>query len=386
MQQTTATGARQALSEIGGATIGYTAVNDAYYEAKGTDRHVSQVNLTATRAVLLPRTDLFPIGETIFVTDGDGRCNGNRRIRVQPWPDNGDYIGDSSPIELMVPFGGMGFRLEAGRHWVVVANTNARRQGYLPIVKDQYVAPAEYGRWFYWELVAGSIGLPQGSEIFPGWWCRIRFGGNPVGPGQHAVVTGGYKEHFVFNSRDHSNTDGTTVYRNFIVIGGGEEFIFTWTGAEYVVETVQSPPPGHFYVKRYGSGGYVVMPTAFELMVAQNMEGTNTQAADYYGIGFKAPCDGLYRLTARGRIFNDVDGSYYAGGFVISGTNPEFYDRYAGWHFRNYQPYDYQDVSLSCVKRMAFGEIAAAYKIATNTNLKTLAGYETFTAELLSRG
>jgi hypothetical protein len=258
-----------------------------------------------------------------------------------------------------------------------------RTGGYAALATQQSVTPADYGRSFSWAIASSYVLLPLGSSVFPGWWCQIKFDGNPINYGESSVVTPGYTDLFKLNGI-FQFADTAQSVRGFIVIGGGEEFRFTWSGAEWLIEIVQSPAIGHFVVRRAGSGGYAATPTAVTLLQAATTVGTNTVAAAAYGIGMYAPCDGIYRLRAAMRFFNNNTGQY-EGNFGLGSSvfDPE---AFAGSDGRNYRPGDYQDMRSVCTKRLRFGQIVAAYKVASNTELSSSGAYETFTADLLSRG
>jgi hypothetical protein len=125
---------------------------------------------------------------------------------------------------------------------------------YATLATNQYVAATDNGRAFSWTLASGAVGLPLGSTVFPGWSCQIRFLGAPVGYAASTVIIQGFADAFLFNGRAQFINAANTL-RGFVVIGGGEEFRFTWTGTEWVVETIQSPPPGFFLYTSFGSGG-----------------------------------------------------------------------------------------------------------------------------------
>lgn len=258
-----------------------------------------------------------------------------------------------------------------------------RTGGYTALATQQLLVPADYGRSFSWAIVANYILLPLGSTVFPGWWCQIKFDGNPPSYGGSSVVTPSFTDKFRFNGvLQYSNAEQTI--NAFIVIGGGEEFRFTWNGTEWLIEVVQSPPLGHFALRRQGSGGYVPSPTATTLIQAASTSGSNSIAAAAYGIGMYAPCDGIYRLRAAMRFFNNNTGQYEGSFGIGSGTFTP--DDFGGADGRNFRPGDYQDMRIVCTKRLRFGQIVGAYKSASSADLSSSGSYETFTAELLSRG
>ncbi|KQO95586.1 hypothetical protein ASF33_09925 [Methylobacterium sp. Leaf92] len=290
-------------------------------------------------------------GDTFHATS-DG--SGNWRVR--------DYTR-ASGLPLLTPF---------------------RGAGYTALSTSQYVAPTDYGRAFSWAVADGFVGLPLGSAVYPGWWCQIRLTGNPVGYGRSLITTPSFTDAFLFNGRAQAvDTNGTT--RGFVVIGGNEEFRFMWTGAEWVIERVQSPTAGHFSFVRFGTGGYAATPTAFTAITAAGTSGTNTAAGAAFNLGFYAPCDGLYRLQGRTRFFNDASGTY-AGAFAIASTSVNDADNFDGAPYRSYEPGEYEDVIARCTKRLYFGQPVASYKSATDTALKSAGVYEIFAAELVSRG
>lgn len=279
---------------------------------------------------------------------------------------------------------------DAAGNWRVQSYTRAiglasggpfRTGGYTALATQALLVPADYGRSFSWTIVADYILLPLGSTVFPGWWCQIKFDGNPPSYGGSSVVTPGFTDKFRFNGA----LQYSTAERNaFIVIGGGEEFRFIWNGAEWLIEVVQSPPLGHFALRRQGSGGYGPSPTATTLIQAASTSGSNPVAAAAYGIGMYAPCDGIYRLRAAMRFFNNNTGQYEGNFGIGAGTFTP--DDFGGADGRNFRPGDYQDMRVVCTKRLRFGQIVGAYKSASSADLSSSGSYETFTAELLSRG
>lgn len=258
-----------------------------------------------------------------------------------------------------------------------------RTGGYTALATQQGLTIADYGRSFSWAIASSYVLLPLGSSVFPGWCCQIKFDGNPINYGESSVVTPGHTDPFKLNGV-FQFADTAQSVRGFIVIGGGEEFRFTWSGAEWLIEVVQSPAAGHFALRRAGSGDYVASPTAITLLPAATTSGNNSVAAAAYGIGMYAPCDGIYRLRAAMRFFNNNTGQY-EGNFGL-GSNVFDTENFAGGDGRNFRPGDYQDMRSVCTKRLKFGQIAAAYKVASSAELSSSGAYETFTAELLSRG
>ena len=259
-----------------------------------------------------------------------------------------------------------------------------RSAAYVPLATQQFIAATDYERCFTWAIASTYVVLPLGSSTFPGWSCQIRFTGNAVGYGGSSVVSPSFTDSFIFNGRpqtiDHSGTKG------FVVIGGGEEFRVTWTGAEWLVEVIQSPMQGHFGYARFGgSGGYANTPTALTVIPGSTTGGSNNVAALNFNLGMYAPCDGIYRLHARTRFFNDVVNANYAGAVALSDQDASNSDYFDGLAYRSYQYGEYEDAVSRCTKRLGFSQVVAAYK-AGDANLKSAAVYEVFYAELLSRG
>ncbi|UYW34489.1 hypothetical protein [Methylorubrum extorquens] len=260
-----------------------------------------------------------------------------------------------------------------------------RNAGYATLTTQQFIAAADNGRAFIWAIASSYVVLPLGSSVFPGWSCQIKFIGNAVSFGGSSVVTPGFTDTMMFNGL--AQKADTTGSKGFVVVGGGEEFRFTWSGAEWIVETIQSPTPGHFGYARFGgSGGYANTPTALTVVPAGTTGGNNNAAAAPFNLGMYAPCDGIYRLHARTRFYNDVTNALLGGVLALSDQSPANSDFFDGLAYRSYQMGEYEDAISRCTKRLFFGQQVAAYKAADNAALKTAAVYEVFYAELLSRG
>jgi len=84
-----------------------------------TDTYIGFTDLTASRTVILPDVDTYPLGVVLFIADERGKCSVDRSIKVSVGNGTGDNIAGQPFIEMTDAYQGLGLRRGAMNVWIV---------------------------------------------------------------------------------------------------------------------------------------------------------------------------------------------------------------------------------------------------------------------------
>ncbi|TAL80282.1 MAG: phage gp6-like head-tail connector protein [Beijerinckiaceae bacterium] len=107
----------------GAVTLGnaLTAVADANYAARPSDRFIAYTSLSAARIVTLPSASSFPAGTPLRIADLSGNCSASNTLTVNP--AGSDAIDGASSMQLSSSRGFATLLCDGSGNWIVIGRS-----------------------------------------------------------------------------------------------------------------------------------------------------------------------------------------------------------------------------------------------------------------------
>ncbi len=121
-----------------------TAVNDANYSVKATDRIIAYTALSAARTVSLPAAASYPVGSLLFVVDESGAVTTSLTITASP--NGSDTIGGRTSASIASAYGAIGLESNGSNAWTIVYSrgngsdrTSVNNANYSVLATDRMI-------------------------------------------------------------------------------------------------------------------------------------------------------------------------------------------------------------------------------------------------------